>query len=380
MKKIIPIILLLIIIGCTKQLLIKDYPNKSSSYPMFGRVPQRSFYYPTDLPDSLELKWEESPKGSFANNSVVIEDNYVFVSDLAGNIFCFNADTSKVVGADKGKGEIAIAPLINSGFIYFINTVSGEEYSQLINYDIRKGERKKEIEIPGRVGNEMILFDDSFFFVSDKGIAYMYNFYLQNLWEVDLGKNVYSSPASTKSQVLIATENGEIISLNLKNGKILYCNKLSDRFESAIVINNNFGFIGDYKGKVFAFSIDDGSPIWTKSTDAKIKAPLVHDEKYIYAANLAGSIYCFDVKTGKKIWNYKSDGIFNAPAALFKNVLLQPDLNERLLFINPSNGSLLKTIEYESRVKLNPVYFDNMLYIGIDRGELLAYKCVNAIK
>lgn len=380
MKKISVILLIIFLVGCTKQLLIKDYPYKPPSIPMFGQIPERSFFYHVDLPDSLELKWEESLKGSLGNNSVVTEDKYVFVSDLAGNIFCYDADTSKVVGADKGSGEIAVAPLLNSGFVYYVITESGESYSQLISYDIRKGKRKKEIEIPGRVGNEMILFNDSFFFISDNGIAYKYNFNLNKLWEVDLESEVYSSPASSKNKILIATLDGNIISIDFQSGKINYTKKISNGFEAGIVINGDVGYVGDIDGNLIAFDIDDGEKFWGSKTNAKIKAPAVHNQKYIYSANLAGSLYCFDINNGDIIWNLNTDGIFNTPAALFNNVLVQPDLNEKLLFINPMDGNIVKTMEYEARVKFHPVYYNKMLYVGIDRGELLAYKCVDVNK
>ncbi len=377
MKKTFYILFFLIFASCTKQPHIKDYPYKPPSIPMFGQISERNFYYPFLLCDSLELKWNESSHGSFSNNSVVIEEDYIFVSDLAGNIFCYNADTAKVVGADKASGEIAVAPLLNSGFVYYVITVNDESYSKLISYNIREGERKKEIEIPGRVGNEMIIFDNSFFFVTDEGIAYMYDFYLRKKWEVKLKQRVYSSPAASKEKILIATNKGNLICLDEKSGKQIYSQKLSSGFESAIVIDRETGFIGDDKGNLIAFDIEDGSEKWRAETGAKIKAPAVHNGQKIYAANLAGSIYCFEIESGKKKWSFNSEGIFNAPAALFNNVLVQPDLNRKLLFINPQSGEIIRTMEFDGRVKLHPVYFNKTLYVGVDRGELYAYKCVD---
>lgn len=377
MKKFSYILFVLIFVSCTNQLLVKDYPYKPPSLPMFGQIPERNFYYPFLLCDSLELKWNESSHGSFSNNSVVIEGDYVFVSDLAGNIYCYNSDTSKVVGADKGSGEIAVAPLLNSGFVYYVITVNDQPYSKLISYNIREGERKKEIEIPGRVGNEMIIFENSFFFVSDEGTAYMYDFYLRKEWEVKLKQRVYSSPAASKGKIFIATNNGDLICLDEKSGKQIYSQKLSDGFESAIVIDRETGFIGDIEGNLIAFNIENGAEKWRAGTGAKIKAPAVHNGQNIYAANLAGSIYCFEIESGKKKWSFNSEGIFNVPAALFKNVLVQPDLNRKLLFIDPNTGKIIKTMEYDGRVKLHPVYFDKTLYVGADRGELYAYKCVD---
>lgn len=343
---------------------------------MFGQIPERSFYYPIDFPESLELLWNKSTTGSFSNNSVVIEGNYVFTSDLAGNIFCFDTDEGKVVGADKGKGEIAVSPILNYGIMFYIITVPSKPHSLLISYDIRKGERLKEIEIEGRVGNEMIKLEDSFVFVSDNGVVYKYNYLMQMIWELDIKSKAASSPAASGDRLYLVTYAGDFVCINLEKGSIIYKESLNSNFESTIVVTDKYGFVGDEKGTLFAINLKDGSIKWTAETNTKIKAPPIHNNKLIYAANLGGSIYAFDIETGEKKWSYSSDGLFNAPAALFNNILIQPDINRKLVFLNPLTGELLKTMEFDSRVKMHPTYFNNILYIGIDRGELLAYKLI----
>ncbi|RJP59573.1 MAG: hypothetical protein C4543_06445 [Ignavibacteriales bacterium] len=377
MKRIsVILILLLFLISCTKQLLIKNYPNGQPAYAMFGQIPERSFYYPMTLPDSLELIWEATVTGSFNFNSVVVEGNHVFTSDLAGNIFCIDTETGKVLGADKSKGEIAVAPILNNGIMYYIITQSGEDYSLLVSYDIRKGERLKEIEIPGRVGNEMIKIGNNFVFVSDDGVIYRYDTFLNRQWRTELNQKVYSSPAAHKNKLYVAAFNGELFCIDLNDGEIKYSKKILDNNEAAISIKDNIGLIGTNNGELVSFDLSDFSENWRFDTNAKIKSPAVMNDQNIYIGNLAGSYYCLNINNGEQIWKFESEGMFNATGALFENILLQPDVNGKLLFIDTDNGNIVKTIEYESRVKLHPAYFDDKLYIGIDRGELLVYQLV----
>lgn len=377
MKKIFYIVLFIFILpGCTKQLLIKNYPYGLTSYPMFGQIPERSFYYPIDFPDSLELLWNKSTTGSFSNNSVVIEGNYVFTSDLAGNIFCFDNDEGKVIGADKGKGEIAISPILNYGIMFYIITVPNKHHSLLVSYDIRKGERIKEIEIAGRVSNEMIKLQDSFVFVSDNGVVYKYSYLMQMIWKLDIKSKVASSPAALGDRLYLVTYEGDFVCINLEKGSVYYKESLNSNFESALVVTDKYGIIGDENGTLFAVNLKDGSIKWTAETNTKIKSPSVHNNKLIYTADLGGSVYAFEIETGEKKWSYNSDGLFNAPAALFNNILIQPDVNRKLIFLNPFTGELIKTMEFDSRVKMHPTYFNDILYVGIDRGELLAYKLI----
>ena len=347
---------------------------------MFGQIPERDFYYPVELTDSLELIWNEGTIGSFGTNSVVFEDDYLFVTDLAGNLFCFQADSGQTIGADKGSGESVTAPILDEGFVYYIQTIDNEVYSKLIRYDIRKGERFKEVEIPGRVGNELIKFEDGLFLVSDDGLAQYYDVYLRKIWEVELGQNVYSSPAANNSVIFIPTLNGDIIALTRKEGKELYRKELAVGFESALTLKKERGYIGDINGNIICFDINDGTKLWEKYTGAKIKACPVMNDRDLFVSNLAGTIISFNTDTGNENWVYNSEGIFNTSPALFKNILLQPDLAEKLLFINPANGELVKMWDFDDRLKLNPVYYKGILYIGKDRGEILAYKLVRDFK
>lgn len=357
--------------------MIKDYYRAESSIQMFGQTPERKFNYNIELPDSLKLEWDNTTKGSFGNNSLLFEDNYLYVADLAGNFFCFSADSGETIGADKGNGEIPVAPILDNGWNYYINTIDGETFSNLIRYDVRRGERNKEVQIPGRVGNELIKFDDGIFLMSENGSAKYFDKFLEIIWETEIDEIVNSSPAANSDAIYIGTITGKIIALKRRTGEVLFENKLSVSFQSAIVLTDKYGFIGDVAGNLVAFDLENGEEIWRSETDAKIITPAVHNEKFIYASNLGGSIYCFDKETGGEIWSYKSSGIFNAPPALFKNVLLQPDLNQKVLFLDPNDGSLIKQWEFEERVKLHPVYFNDFLYIGLDRGEILAYRLIS---
>ena len=147
-------------------------------------------------------------------------------------------------------------------------------------------------------------------------------------------------------------------------------------YESALAIADGIGLIGNADGVFVAFNIDDGKLVWDFNTYAKIKSAVTHNNKYVYVGNLAGSLFCINIRNGKLIWDYYSEGMFNAPAALFLNTLVQPDVDNQVLFFDAETGELEKTLHYEARVKLHPTYFNDYLYIGVDRGELFAYKLI----
>ena len=98
------------------------------------------------------------------------------------------------------------------------------------------------------------------------------------------------------------------------------------------------------------------------------------DDKNIYFGNLNGDYYSLSKYDGSLNWHTQSNGMFNATGLAFENYLLQPDVNKSLLIINKSNGVIKNRVSYEQRVRMSPVFYRDMIFVGIDHGEIIAYR------
>ena len=101
------------------------------------------------------------------------------------------------------------------------------------------------------------------------------------------------------------------------------------------------------------------------------------DNSNVYIGNLAGKFYSIDKNTGQKKWQIKTDGLFNTTPLVTNNILIAPDFNKKILFIDKIKGIIQKTMQLNGRVKLSPVIYKNTLFIGYDRGKLEAYEIPN---
>ena len=97
------------------------------------------------------------------------------------------------------------------------------------------------------------------------------------------------------------------------------------------------------------------------------------DDSKIYIGNLGGNLFAFDKNNGKKIWEISTLGVINTTPLITRNMLIQPDVNKKVYFLNSSDGEIEKTLAFERRTKLNPVFYDSLLYLGSDRGIIHAY-------
>lgn len=343
-------------------------------YFMYGKVPERKFFENVTINDSLQLIWSAETVGSQGNTSVVIYNDLLFVGDLSGRVYVFDRATGKLLGYEKYSGSIPIAPVINNLRMFFVVNDFNEKYSTLNNFDFLGGKILSASKIFGSVQNEMLKLNDGIVVLSDQGELIKFNLAGLRRWSAATKLTTKSSPASNGELILFGNDKGELIAISAMNGKIIYRTKLSAGIEGNVCIDNAAAYIGANDGKLFSVKISDGKVNWYFDTNDKIVTAPVYNKNQIFVGNLAGKIFCLNKADGKLIWKTQTHGVLNATPWLFKNYLVQPDLNRKVYFINTQTGKIERRYEFERRVKLSPVFYDGILYLGVDRGIINAYK------
>jgi outer membrane protein assembly factor BamB len=92
--------------------------------------------------------------------------------------------------------------------------------------------------------------------------------------------------------------------------------------------------------------------------------------------NLSGGLFSLNKNTGKVNWYQKYKGLFNATPLLTENRIIIGDLFRSFYIIDKATGIPNNIYLLDGRTKLTPVYYDNTLFIGFDRGVLRAYDFV----
>jgi outer membrane protein assembly factor BamB len=100
------------------------------------------------------------------------------------------------------------------------------------------------------------------------------------------------------------------------------------------------------------------------------------NDKNLLVGNLKGNIYSLDKNSGELNWDISTGGIINTTPILFDDYLVQPDLFKLIHFVDVETGEIVKQISVEKRLKMSPVYFNNTIYFGMDKGEILAFEIV----
>ncbi|OGU76521.1 MAG: hypothetical protein A2V93_02545 [Ignavibacteria bacterium RBG_16_34_14] len=344
---------------------------------MFGNTGSRDFYFPVSIGDSISLKWEAEINGSFPNSSVTTFDNYVFINDLSGRVYCFDASNGKVIGALKHNGSVFTTPVIDQNNIIFAAAEDDESKSLLYYYNFSTAKMLYENEIPGRVMTEMIKTDKEIFFNTEDGKVFCFNLVGEKVWEYDTKSKIHSSPALGNNIIVFGNDDGEIIGINAKEGKLLFNEKIGESFFCGAAVDGNNVYIGNDNGNLYALELSSGKVNWKFETGARITMVPVYNKTHIIIGNLKGELYSVNKETGKLNWRTNTRGVLNASPLLTENFIILPDLNEAYHFVDVKTGEVKKTYLLDGRGKLTPVIFNEVLYIGYDNGILRAYEFNN---
>jgi outer membrane protein assembly factor BamB len=370
------LIVLIIETGCVKMIMLDDAKVNQEGIFMYGRIPERDFNYNFELGDSLELLWQSSTRGSFSNNSITIYDEYIFVSELSGRIYCFDLITGKELGAETAAGELRVAPIINNRRLFFVCNELNEKYATLYFFDFARSKYLNEIKFYGGISNELIKADKGVIILSDLGDLSKVNFQGELEWSISTNTETFVDPAMSDSIIVFGNQNGEVIGASSKNGRIIYKIKISESFESGVTIKNDKIFIGDSEGIVYCLNLLDGSKIWDFNTHSKILSTPVLNENNLFISNLAGKVFSLDQTSGRLLWVIDTDGTFNTTPALSNDYLIQPDMRNLVHLIDVNDGKIIKEMKFDGRMKHTPVFYNDVIYFGGDKAQLYAYKIV----
>ena len=372
--KILFLVVLLLISGCTRSVIKYTTKLDENPYQMYGKIPSREFYLPASISDSLVLKWESEANGSFTNSSVSVYEELVFINDLSGRIFCFNIESGKKIGSLKySGGSVYSTPIPYRSKVIFPVAQDKDNLTELIIYDYAQGKEIEAIELPGRVLTQMIALNDEVLFTSEVGIAYKFNSMGKKIWETHTRVPTRSSPALVNDLFIFGNDEGEIIALNSTSGDSVYVKKIGGHFFSGLTISENIIYAGNENGSVYALNVDDGEIIWQFDTGARIKMELSADELNAYVGNLNGNFFSLDKLNGNENWRTDFSGILNTTSLVTENMIIVPDVLYEIHFLDKQSGNIVKSFPLDGRAKLSPVIHKNILFIGFDDGVIRAY-------
>ncbi len=315
-----------------------------------------------------------------------VVDGVIYSADAEGRVFAHSLEKGRRLWRVNTKLNIGGAIAANETQVFF-GTYDGE----VVALDSSSGEQlwkaqvSSEVVAPPAVSDEIVVaqaIDGRVVALSasDGGL----------LWSYDHPVPVLSlrgtaSPAIVTRQVILAFDNGQLLSLGLQDGVAQWDVRVSrpqgrtelERIvdiDGAPLVQGAFIYAASYQGRLVAINRGTGRVMWTKDINTANRLALGHGN--IYASDMNGKIYAFNSLTGDVVW--QSEALKNrgprAPTVIGDYVAVIEEEDDYLHLMSSTDGTFAYRFKPAgNRFRSPSIAADDVLYVLADNGKLSAY-------
>jgi len=108
--------------------------------------------------------------------------------------------------------------------------------------------------------------------------------------------------AITPDRAFIVDAKGDLMAVELANGKVLWNSKLGIGVSSGPMVDGNLLYVGSTEAQLYAIDVNTGVIRWQTPLSSEILSKPVVYEKYLFQQTIDGKIVALDKETGAKVW------------------------------------------------------------------------------
>ncbi|HEY9404839.1 MAG TPA: PQQ-binding-like beta-propeller repeat protein [Pyrinomonadaceae bacterium] len=223
---------------------------------------------------------------------------------------------------------------------------------------------------------------------SEKGLALSSP--LTARWQFD-SKNITSlSPTSNNGRLYLPLTSGEIVSLDVSNGQLLWRTEIGGDFSASPIADergvylasrngdpDNSGQILRSTGAIRALSQSTGITLWMRTLHFPIQGGLVSSATNIFGGSKDGRVYAFNKATGEILWIFQHASAFSSYPTLHNRRLYIGSEDGTLLALDEATGAILWRYRTRGALRGTVAVADNTIFFGSNDGYVYAYSEIN---
>ncbi|MBT8380965.1 MAG: PQQ-binding-like beta-propeller repeat protein [Ignavibacteriaceae bacterium] len=235
------------------------------------------------------------------------------------------------------------------------------------------GKEKWSYQTNGRIYSSPIIEGDLLAVATNEGDLQTLNANTGSLVQViGIGETISSEicivdnkeDGGTTKAIVAGTSNGNLYCYNVYTLEPLWINQsanngLGNRIISSIASADNKVLFQDFNGTLYCVSSLNGLLLWywkppVKNSNPLFKTNLIVKENNIYLIDTGGSLHCIDYLLGTEIWNIKNidaTGIVKTS----KNGLILSTEKNKLLTISTKLGKVVNQITFSPELKFETI-------------------------
>jgi outer membrane protein assembly factor BamB len=256
------------------------------NWPLFGRVPERTHYLPTegrDLDPPLREAWS-------VNTHALIEfppalaHGVAYVANKYGDVRAVRLRDHKTLWERVADHRLSGPPTFVTSPVYH----RGRVFLAFLDGDL--------VAVDAATG--------------------------KTAWKRDLHAHLESSPLAVDGELFLGDDKTNLVSLRASDGKVHWQFNSPGAIKASPSYHDGKVCVADYEASMYCVDSTDGRVLWRTNT-SKV-APYGSGGFYsspaiafghVYAARDDGTVYAFDEKTGKVAWFFKTHNyVYGSPA------------------------------------------------------------------
>ncbi|MER3522967.1 MAG: hypothetical protein C4326_02595 [Ignavibacteria bacterium] len=368
-------LLLLVVAASCSGIKMPHVPRSTESdWPMFGRTPHRTNATDELVAPPLTIAWEGDLSSSMGYGSPVVVDTFVFVTNMRGELFVFNALTGKRYGWISLGDAFHGSPVIDGAVVY---AASADARESLVAYDLFEAKTLWKRDY-GDIEVTPLFFDNKLYFGTTAGIFYCVEKYKgEKEWSYRLPENrrwkgIRSSAALFDGTVIFGAEDGNVYALDAKNGRERWTYDTGAPIFASPTVYNGTVFIGNFAGTFVALDAQSGTPRWRFPTGASIYAAASFAGNLVLIGNTAGKLFALSTTEGSIRWSIEFNSVINSSAVVSGPVAYVGTLKKELIAVKVQDGTIVWRQTLNGRVKTTPAVARGRLFVATDDRMVLA--------
>lgn len=389
----------------TNQPVILPTAYTNDRWPMADGYPTHALQH-TQASGNLSRLWRVdvgngSSRGERMNARPVLLDNVIYTLDAEGRLSARNAETGAELWVHRFEGpndndrySFGGAVAVDSGRVF-----AHAGYNYFVALDASSGEELwrahtitpfhtaptvfNGVVYVGTDDNELVALD-----ANTGGVMWNHRGI-----EETARLLTTPSPAVAGDVLVVPYTSGELYALRAQNGTPLWSDSLTraggltpmssiNDIAGSPVIMGDQVYAMSHSGILAAFDLTSGEQIWTQPAGG-LNAPWVAGD-YLFLVTTEAQVVAFERMTGAIRWisqlevyekpNKRKDRIAWAGPVLAGNRLILAGSNGDLVFVNPTDGTVMETRDLGEAVYIAPIVANETVYVLTDEAHLIALR------
>lgn len=381
-NNIMVIILCLIFSNCAGLKLAGPFKPKEGDWRTFGRTSSRVNATNEVVAPPLQLAWEQDITSAMGSGSPIVIDSTVLVTNLRGELYCFNLNTGKRLGWVTLGEAIQSSPAIGDEIAY---VAAANTRESLIAYDLRKGKAIWKQEF-GDIEVSPLLYREKLYFGNNAGIFFCVDRMTGEMeWKFRLGENtkrkgIRSTATVHDSLIIFGTEDGSMYALDAVNGSERWSYDTGSPIFASPAVNNHVVYCGNMDGNLYALNAGNGAVVWKFSAGSSLYATPSFSGGLLLVGTTGGKMFGVNVKDGTRIWTTDLNSVVNSSAVISGTIAYVGTLKKELVAIKIDDGTVVWRQTLQGRVKTSPAIAHGKVIIATDDKMILAFKSIQGTK